>query len=332
MIEIVPPTDVNYAPKVSVKIDGEDCDQKNITVDASDRNNEPGDRLNPQTITLSWKIKNKSNGFVIKSDTVTFTTDTYRTNISTEGIPLGNYIIEAYVTDNFLNDNASGGFANEDLNIKCKGAGIAYFQFDEPYDGRVSYKPGDYTNPEYWVAVNRFTKVKNQCTVGQGLYPESEFAEFYQKFKIDTPASVDTNKDKLDKILNVLIANPNYKILIYGYADFRNLTNYNVPLVNRRMEVVRNYLRTESAKLGQPIDDSRYTLIQNQYDSVARCSGDYYKDSCFVERRQDRRVELIYYADSYTIDELNLPKYAQSKCDPNAMLINNDEIEWETVE
>lgn len=328
----------NYQPTVSVKVAGEYCYQKTITVEAGDRNNEPNDPLNPQMITLSWKITNKTTGAVVKSDKVTFTSATYNVNIPTGDIKLGNYTVEADVDDGRLKNSTRGGLDNTDLDLKCKGAGIAYFQFDEPFDSekrKIRFNAGYYTNPEDWVAVNTRVKVKNQCKNSQGLYPEQEFPDFYETFfgKGTTPFPVENNTEKLKRIIDTLIANPNYRIIIRGYADFRNSDDYNVALVERRLQVVKNYLESRSKELGSPITNERYTLIRNLYDSKSRCKyeGDF-KNSCYVERRQDRRVELIYYADAFTVEQLGIPEYAPSGCDPNAMLVNLDEIEWEADE
>ena len=317
--------EVNYAPKVKIDIHGKECEQKTITVYASDDNNRPGDPLNPQTITLSWTITNKLTGVVVKSNRVTFTSAEYSTNISTADIPLGNYAIEVKAKDGFAEYDVDGVFANTDLDIKCRGAGIVYFQFDEPFESTtrlIKFDPAYYTDPESWVAFNDRVKVKNQCKLSEGRYPGSEFPLFYSLLSLTPPPIYeDTNTRALGRIIAELKNNNEYDLFIYGYADFRNSPDYNRSLVNRRLQVVQEYLERN----GITRDRLKSLTVDNFSDLRAQNCNPL---ACDEPRRHDRRVELFYYVNL----EPKPPVYPPSPCPENALIPNSAIFEWETGE
>jgi hypothetical protein len=341
LIEIKPyiPPVYNTSPTVKItKIYGEGCVQRTITADVHDDDNMPGSKLKQQNLSLTWRIINSKGVEVKRIDKRLGTNPDYTESI-TENLTPGRYTVYAEVEDDFKPEKGKGSDYREFI-IECANAGVVYFQFDEPFDSpdrNAPYKLSNYFNPESWIAYNGRVKVKNQCTIGEGFYPRGEFEQFYTKSENPIPPLVDTgsgtrtqsNTDKLNAIIDALGTNSDYKIHLAGYADFRNSEAYNRRLVERRLQVVKNYLFTEvKKKYGVEIADYRFTneMRANNSDLLARSCD---VDACYEGRRHDRRVELIYYT---TENPFALPNYDPSPCPVNALIPNGSMFEWEMTE
>lgn len=315
-------------PWINITITGIDCEQRVITAEMGDKDNEPDSKVPPQTLTLTWRILN-SNGVEVKRIEKTLGKNPrYTEMITTEDLTPGNYTVTATIKDETVTRGEKETFARKELTLECSGAGIVYFQFDEPYDSEkknIRFKPEKYTDPESWVA---FYNRTSQCRINKdGLYPISEFSLFYQQLfpQANPILSVESNSDKLEAIVGIMIKNSDYKLHFAGYADFRNSEEYNTNLVNRRLLVVKNYIKRRVMEQGVLIDDNRFTSErrENNADILAQTC---YPNACDEGRKHDRRVELIYYT---TERPPKLPFYTPSTCPQNSMITVNGEIELE---
>ncbi|CAN5206767.1 hypothetical protein BH10ACI1_BH10ACI1_19990 [soil metagenome] len=295
MIEVVNGTD--NPPTVEItNIVKENCEQRIITANIEDKDNLPDSKIPAQNLTVTWKIDGQ-----VVSTKLLGKNPKYTDSITTEKLSNGNHTVEVIVTDGKYTVPDSKTFT-----IDCipegKGAGIIYFQFAEPYKSetrRIYFNIEDYLNPESWVEFYSNSR-GIQC---KKEYPSTEFTPFYdywrQYFDIPIPA-MSRNTDKLDEIIRELKKNPNYNLDILGYADFKASYKYNVKLVDRRLAVVMRYL------VDNGISENRLTSarVENKSNTQARSRE---KDNCKDSRRQDRRVELVYYTG---VKRPELPSYA----------------------
>lgn len=315
----------NNPPWVTIRqIPGIGCEQRVITADLSDKDNEPESKVEHQTLSINWKILNNKGVIVQQVKKVLGKDARYTDTITAENLTPGTYSVEATVSDTKDEKSDSKNFT-----LECSDAGIVYFQFDEPYDSpkrNIRFNPANYQNPEDWVA---FNGRRNQCRITDGLYPTSEFPLFYQQLFPQKPLSpVETNTYKLDAIIAIMVKNPEYKLHFAGYADFRNSEDYNTNLVKHRLLVVKNYIKRRALEQNIVIDDNRFTSEprENNADTLAQYC---YPDACDEHRKYDRRVELIYYT---TKNPPKVPTYDATTCPSNAVIINSDDIELEGEE
>lgn len=331
LIKIQKKPDPNSPPWINITITGNDCEQRVITAEMGDKDNEPDSKVPPQTLTLTWRILNNEGVEVKRIDKTLGKNPRYTEMITTEDLTPGDYTITATIKDETVTNSKKETFASKDLTLECSGAGIVYFQFDEPYNSEkrnIRFKPEKYTDPESWVA---FYGRTSQCKLNEdGLYPNSEFSLFYQELK-EKLMPIKRNTDKLEAIIDIMIKNSDYKLHFAGYADFRNSEDYNTDLVERRLLVVKNYIKRRAMEkqrgIKNPVvvDESRFTSErrENNADILAQTCA---LRACDEGRKHDRRVELIYYT---TARPPKLPVYKYSTCPQNAMNMKNGEIELE---
>ncbi len=300
-------------PTVKLSVEGSRCELRTLTAVAEDKDNEPNSGLPPQTLILNWALMDdKGNKYDFQKTPIGNPTDArYIEQANSINLKPGNYNVKVTVSDGKYTATDYRNFV-----VQCAGAGIVYFQFDEPYKPKNGiFNVKKYDEPDSWIV---FFKRKSQCRNEVGLYPSSEFSLFYTMLQLPIPPIDEntrqtvSNKDKLIQIANTLKDNPNLRLYVAGYADFKASDSHNYPLAGRRIEVVKRYLE----RLGVEKDRLDGAVVRNLSDSKAQSC---YQDACLDSRRHDRRVELYF----YTVEKPTPPDYPNSSCPVNANLIIN---------
>ena len=291
---------INNVPKVE-KINIVSYSPLLIEAIVRDKDNEAGSDVTPQSLTLRWKITDEENReyTTVVSPVNNPTDNTYTERVTLQSAPTkGKFRVEVVVSDAL--DESSGD--EGDVIPEGTGAGIVYFQFDEPYGAR-KYNFGD---AEDWV---KYYGRTGQCS--EGGNPNKEFIDFYNQSGRKIPQMVETNSKKLRDIASILNGNQAYRLLLLGYADFRASRKYNYDLAERRLNAVVNYLERSVPNIRQRIE----RRINSSDDKAQSCR----LGNCINERRHDRRVELIYFIGNVP----DSPEYAPSKCaDPVRRSVN----------
>lgn len=304
-VKTTPPVYVKIVPKSQLQIavaSNQICKDPNssLSITASTVLVRNGTTISsrPENVVYEWQVTKNGGGEVTLPDPKTFQDGQKLTLDNLEG---GEYEYRVRVTDS---GQRSDEMSERILVNDCthsplpsnSGAGMVYFGFDVPYGNRDI---GDYKNPETWVECEPRVA---RCTSG---YPASEFEDFYDKtgLKGKKPGFVDTNTNKLNNIIATLNRPENkaLKLWIIGYADFKADDDYNTDLVGRRVAAVRDYLSGNGLAdriAGQQV---AFKNESNRLATTCEC------DNSALERRWDRRVEIIYIKDG---DEIHLPSYS----------------------
>lgn len=99
-------------------------------------------------------------------------------------------------------------------------------------------------------------------------------------FAYDSSAIAGPEREKLSAAKAYIDANPQYRLLIEGRADWRGTTDYNLGLGDRRAAAAKQYL----ASLGLP-DTKVETISKGDLEAVENASEDV--------MAQDRRADLV---------------------------------------
>jgi peptidoglycan-associated lipoprotein len=99
-------------------------------------------------------------------------------------------------------------------------------------------------------------------------------------FAYDSSAIAAPERDKLAAAKAYIDANPQYRLLVEGRADWRGTTDYNLGLGDRRAAAAKQYLTS----LGLP-DTKVETLSKGDLEAVENASEDI--------MTQDRRADLV---------------------------------------
>lgn len=297
-----PPPDHKPTVEITSPITGDACQQKIITAVAKDDDNLPGSPYAPQTLRLTWEIRNKQSGAIVERRITPVgspTNPVYTEKAETINLLPGDYTVKVTVTDGKYTASDDDKF-----DTTCSGAGIVYIQFDEPYQPLkdatrgIPFNYDPYREPNDW---GIYRSRRGQCRSGK-VRPDGEFLPFYNTGYATLPSSVEENKDKLDRIGNILKNDPEIMLYVLGYADFRNDLTYNKYLVDRRNGAVMKYLKdnygvTEDRLVGgKAINNSNESAISRD------------EDPCSDGRMHDRRVELIYFKRNTVV---TLPPYSR---------------------
>jgi outer membrane protein OmpA-like peptidoglycan-associated protein len=281
---------INNVPRLALNVEDNRTTAKNgypiiVTARASDI-----DVPNQRLTIKDWKLSNRNNPNVpLPADhTIVVNGNNSQTLTINSGLEVGQYTFKATVSDT-LDENA-GDTTNTRTPPRILGGLINYFGFANPFlREKLDF------NPENWTVDNRPANLMP--------YPSREFDSFYIKAGFSLPASVETNTEKLEDIAKKLKANPDFKLYIYGYADYKRTKNYsNIALAQRRIDVVIGRLRNLGIAIDQLVD-AGVVKITNCSDKTADRR---YKNNWIDIRRHDRRVELIY---AFGNEEPKIPDY-----------------------
>ena len=118
--------------------------------------------------------------------------------------------------------------------------------------------------------------------VGEGI--KVTLGENTVNFEFDSSNLTSLAKNNLDKLADVLIANPDTNINIYGHTDSKGADSYNLALSERRAAAVKNYL------IAKGISPTRlFASGMGEQSPIADNTTD-------AGRAQNRRVEISIYA------------------------------------
>ena len=142
-------------------------------------------------------------------------------------------------------------------------------------------------------------KANNGCPVQQSIptnnTPVSSSTEIMidvVEFDLDKSFIRGYYKPMLNRVANILLQNPSYKIMLVGHTDFEGSATYNYQLGQRRSMAVRDYL------IRQGVSPNNIQILSygeaNPKDSNNTNDG----------RQRNRRTEII------IMDNYNLPKYS----------------------
>lgn len=144
-------------------------------------------------------------------------------------------------------------------------------------------------------------KANNGCPIQNTMTPQNnaptgnfptEISIDIVEFDLDKSFIREYYKPMLNRVANIMLQNPSYKIMLVGHTDFEGSATYNYQLGQRRSMAVRDYLIRQGVSPNN-IQISSYGEA-NPKDSNDTNEG----------RQRNRRTEII------IMDNYNLPKYS----------------------